>query len=50
MGECPYKVKTLEWNEEQNKAWLDSLTALILDMYMDSEGLQPELPLFEFKR
>lgn len=47
---CPYRVKTLEWDEEQNKAWLDSLMALIIDMYMDAEELQPELPLFETKR
>lgn len=47
---CPYRVKTLAWDDEQKKAWLDSLTNLILEMYMDAEGLQPELPLFEIKR
>lgn len=47
---CPYRVKVLEWDAEQKKAWLDSLTALIIDMYMDAEGLQPELPLFETHR
>ena len=47
---APYTVRTLSWSKEQNEAWLNSLTALIIEMYMDAEQLQDELPLFETKK
>ncbi|MCK5017899.1 MAG: hypothetical protein KAS32_12620 [Candidatus Peribacteraceae bacterium] len=47
QAKCPYTVKVLEWSDEQKQAWFDDLFLLIIDMYMDAESLQPELPIFE---
>jgi hypothetical protein len=50
QGECPYVVKPLRWNEERKKAWLADVMRVIIDMYIEQQHLQPELPLFDSRK
>jgi hypothetical protein len=43
----PYKVKYLSWNADERRAWIEGVAALIVDMYIERENLQQELPIFE---
>ena len=48
--ECPYVVKPLRWNEERKQAWLGDVMRVIIDMYIEQEELQLEVPIFEMRK
>jgi len=43
-------VKPLRWNEERKQAWLGDVMRVIIDMYIEQQQLQPELPIFEIRK
>jgi len=44
---CKESRKTTAWTAEQQDAWLTDMAKLVIDMYLDEEGQQQDLPLLE---
>lgn len=42
-----YEVKTLEWTEEEKKAWAHGMSVLVIEMFLEQSSRQQDLGIVE---
>lgn len=42
-----YEVRTLQWTDEENKAWARQLTFLVIDLFLEQTSRQVNLGIVE---
>jgi hypothetical protein len=45
-----YVVRHLRWTPEERQMWLEDVMKLLIDLYVEQEELEQELPLFDFSK